>query len=87
MSQPMNAAQVLDREFLEIRAKILEVAASMDRLERADGSVADDPRLGRLRDAVQLLLDPAEGRAEQVQLLFSRSYEDDWRQTFDLTRV
>ena len=87
MSQPMNAAQVLDREFLEIRAKILEVAASMDRLERADGSVADDPRLGRLRDAVQLLLDPAEGRAEQVQLLFSRFYEDGWRQTFDLPRV
>jgi hypothetical protein len=87
MSQPMNAAQVLDREFLQIRAKILEVAASMDRLERADGSVANDPRLGRLRDAVQLLLDPAGGRAEQVQLLFSRSYEDDWRQTFDLPRV
>ena len=30
----MNSKQILDREFLEIRAKILEVAAALDRIER-----------------------------------------------------
>ena len=30
----MNSEQILDREFLEIRAKILEVAAALDRLDR-----------------------------------------------------
>jgi hypothetical protein len=86
MSTPMTAGEVLDREFLEIRAKILEVAAALDRLQRAEGSVADDPRLGRLRDGVQLLLEHPADRAEQVQLLFSRPYEDDWRETFELPR-
>jgi hypothetical protein len=82
----LNASEVLDREFLEVRAKILELAACFDRLQRAEGSVEDDPRVGRLREAVQLLLESSPDRAEQVQLLFSRTYEDDWRETFDLPR-
>ncbi len=34
---PLTAAATLEREFLTIRAKILEIAASLDRLDRADG--------------------------------------------------
>ena len=45
----LSAPEVLNREFLEIRCKILELAAAFDRLERADGSLNDDPRLARLR--------------------------------------
>ena len=84
MPLPMTASQVLDREFLELRAKILELAASFDRLERGAGCVADDPRLQRLRDALQLLGPTQENRAEQVQLLFSRPYAQQWRQDFEL---
>ncbi len=36
MPTAMPAAEVLDREFLEIRAKILEIAASLDRLDRGE---------------------------------------------------
>ena len=50
MSLPLSAAEVLGREFLEIRAKILEIAAAFDRLERAVGDVSDDPRVARLHE-------------------------------------
>jgi len=71
-------------EFLEVRAKILELAASFDRLDRASGSVAPDPRVGQIREAIEVLLDQAPDRAERVQLVFSLPYDDDWRRTFDL---
>ena len=82
MSSLQTAVEVFDREFLELRAKVLELAAGLDRLDRAPGSVASDPRLGRLQQAIQLLLEPRADRAEQTQLVFSREYDQDWRQKF-----
>lgn len=76
----MNAAEIIDREFLEIRAKILELAASFDRLDRAAGSVEGDPRMSLISEALQLIGEDQRDRAEQVQLIFSRQYEDDWRE-------
>jgi hypothetical protein len=81
---PNPAAQVLNREFLEMRCKILELAASLDRLSRGAGSVAEDPRFAKLREAIGLLIEIRDDRAEQVQLLFSRPYDDDWQQQFAL---
>ena len=45
----MNSKQILDREYLTLRAKILEIAASLDRIERADGDVSDDDRVNEVR--------------------------------------
>ncbi|MCO6459064.1 MAG: hypothetical protein J5I93_27465 [Pirellulaceae bacterium] len=84
MSLPMTAAQVLDREYLELRAKVLELAASLDRLDRGDGSVVDDPRLRKVRAGLELLLRDDASRAERIQLLFSRDYDAGWRQAFGL---
>ena len=84
MSIPMTANEVLDREFLEIRAKVLELAASFDRLDRAEGAVAGDPRLNLIREAIDLLQSGADDRAEQVQLIFSLHYDDEWQKKFDL---
>ncbi len=75
---------MLNREFLEIRCKILELAAAFDRLERADGSVEEDPRMARLREALTAVLEQSGDRAEQVQMIFSRTYEDDWQQKFKI---
>jgi hypothetical protein len=80
----LSAPEVLNREFLEIRCKILELAAAFDRLERADGSVDEDPRVARLREALAAVLEGAEDRAEQVQMIFSRAYEDDWQSKFKI---
>jgi hypothetical protein len=85
MSSAMTAEQILNREFLEIRAKILEIAASFDRLDRSEGTVADDPRLRRIYEALDALRDSAGDRAEQVQLIFSRQYEQTWPEKFGLS--
>lgn len=80
MPRPLTAPQTLNREFLEIRAKILELAASLDRLDRGDGEVDSDPRMKLVRGGLKILNDPADGdRAERLQLLFSQPYEDGWR--------
>ena len=86
MQSPMSANEVLDREYLELRAKILELAASFDRLDRAEGFVKDDPRLALLHEGIDVLKDTNGDRAEQVQLLFSLPYDDDWQQKFNLPR-
>jgi hypothetical protein len=86
MSIPMTAAQVLDREFLEIRAKVLELAASFDRLHRAEGAVVGDPRLSLIQEAIDVLQSDADDRAEQVQLIFSLHYDDEWQKKFDMAR-
>lgn len=84
MPQPLSAPEVLQREFLEIRCKILEVAASFDRLTRAEGSIANDTRIERLREALTVILEESADRAEQVQMIFSRAYDESWQQTFKL---
>jgi hypothetical protein len=84
MSESMTAQQVLNREFLELRAKVLELAASFDRLERYEGDVSADPRLAKIYEGLDVLKSPRADRAEQIQLLFSRAYKDDWQQRFDM---
>lgn len=82
MIDERRAIEVLDAEFLPTRAKILEVAAALDRLDRAKGSLATESRRTQLQAAIQVLLRPEDDRAEQIQLIFSRHYEDDWRDKF-----
>jgi hypothetical protein len=81
---PLSAPEVLNREFLEIRCKILELAAAFDRLNRANGSLDDDPRMALLREAMTIVLDEPHDRAERVQMTFSRPYDDDWQQKFEV---
>ena len=82
MSSP-KAVDILNREFLEMRAKVLELAASLDRMDRADGDVADDRRMRLLQQGIQILAQPhRQDRAEQTQLLFSREYDPQWKETF-----
>ena len=84
MSIPMTSGEVLDREYLEIRAKILQLAASFDRLDRADGDVASDDRSDLISKGLEILQSSDNNRAEQIQLLFSREFEDAWREQFGI---
>lgn len=73
-----------------MRAKLIEVAAVLDRVdraaasdERADQPLAADPRREAIEQAISILLRDtvASGeRAEAVQRLFSRDYDPQWRQ-------
>ena len=78
----LSAPEILNREFLEIRCKILELAAAFDRLDRSEGSIGNDARVAKLREALTTILDQPSDRAEQVQMIFSREYEDDWQAKF-----
>lgn len=84
MSSPLTANQTIDREFLAMRAKVLELAASFDRIQRSEGNGQSDARWRKLAQGIQLLLEPEEGRAERVQLYFSREYSPAWRDSFGL---
>jgi len=86
MNQPLTAPEILNREFLEVRCKILDLAAAFDRLHRADGSVTSDARLAKLREALNVVLDEPDNRAEQVQMIFSRTYDDSWQKTLQVNR-
>ena len=86
MTSPMTAEAVLNREFLEMRARVLELAACFDRLNRSVGDTEDDPRFRQLMAGVELLLSSNSNRAEQVQLLFSREYVEQWREEYELSR-
>ena len=82
MSIPLDAPEVLEREFLGMRARLLEVGATMDRIDRAAGQVEGDRRMGLIRQALDVLSRPEGERAEQIQLLFSLEYDDGWQERF-----
>ena len=78
-----KASEVLQREFLPLRGRLIEVAAALDRLARADGSLAKDPRIEQVRRSLEILSGTAQGsdRAERVQMAFSLPYDPGWRES------
>ena len=66
-NQPRS--DVIDRDFLEHRAKLIDIAAFLDRCERAEGT--DDFRLRALRTAIPLLIDGQPERARRILESFS----------------
>ena len=70
----MTAEQVLNTYYLEVRCKLLEMAAIFDRYDRADGPHdTDDPRWQKCRQALDVLSasQAQPNRAEQIGLIFS----------------
>ena len=69
-----DAKEILDTYYLEMRWRTLSLAADLDRVERAAGGssmLTTDPRVKKLRDAFNVLLQGQTNRAEQVQMIFS----------------
>lgn len=79
-----SSKQILDREFLELRSKLLDLAASLDRIDRAEGSVADDERMKLLADGIEIIATDSPDRALQIQQLFSRDFDPQWKQKFNM---
>jgi len=75
MNPPVNKEQIADLYFLEHRAKVLDLAAFLDRYDRAEGDAAD-PRVAALRKTIGALLDDAPGRAKRVLELLSDTTTD-----------
>ena len=81
MTTTLTAREQLDRGYLELRCRVLDLAAGLDRVERgADGgAVRADDRLRRVAEAMKLITDGKPDRAERVQKLFSLPYDANWR--------
>jgi hypothetical protein len=95
MATPLTAKSgtpVLDREFLEIRALILQLAAALDRVDRNDCLAAGDLRVERIRQGLQIVSEwnqaansqATSDRAARVQLAFSRPYDAQWRTQYEI---
>jgi hypothetical protein len=65
----MNRQKLLDLYFLEARSKLIDLAAFLDRLDRADGEA--DFRLSALTQALEELRRADSSRAERVLLSLS----------------
>lgn len=80
MPCPMPAPQLLDRHFLDMRCRVLDLAAALDRIERSEGGRRlQDARLELLHAAISILSDGEPDRAARVQMLFSDPYDAAWK--------
>lgn len=72
---------ILDDDFLEIRHRILDIAAALDRVDTGDspGDLASDARMEQIRRAVAILGENESDRAQRVQHVFSQPYNPEWR--------
>lgn len=73
---PLPREKVVDRYFMEHRAKLLDVAAFLDRIDRSQPSADATPddkdfRVEAMQRAIQLLVDEKGERAKRVLELFS----------------
>jgi hypothetical protein len=78
---PLPATKALDTYFLEARSKLLDLAAILDRIGRGQdaGPLSEDPRLTKVRQALEVLQDQSGGRAERIQQIFSLDYDPAWQ--------
>lgn len=79
--KPLPATKALENYFFECRCKLLDIAAIFDRINRGQESgavAADDPRIERIRKALEVLHDQSGGRAERIQQIFSLDYDPAW---------
>ena len=73
---PLSRRAVVDRYFLEHRAKVLDIAAFLDRIDRAQGDGGDDFRRTALEACCSILTDGKPERARRVLELLSDHSQD-----------
>ena len=82
-----DAQAVLSREQFKIRAKLIEIAAILDRIDRADGEVGHDPRMLEIRKSLEVLssLSRDNNRAAEIQMIYSRAFDAEWKTHFKIS--
>lgn len=74
---PLTQRELIDEYFMEQRVKVLDLAAFLDRLERArELDAGDDFRLRSVRAALDVLAGGAGDRVQRVQMIFSDPRSD-----------
>lgn len=72
------ASKIIAEEFLIARSKILELAATLDRIERGSGDIESSAQMNLLMQGIHILTDEEVDKAKRVQLLMSRQYDPEW---------
>jgi hypothetical protein len=71
-TSPLTQRELIDEYFMEERVKVIDLAAFLDRLDRAREIDADDDfRLRSIREALAVLVDGSGQRVQRVQMIFS----------------
>jgi len=70
----MTRQKVLDQYFMDARHKLIDIAAFLDRVERAEGDA--DFRLKAFHNAMKRLDDKGKDRAQDVLMAFSDPTEE-----------
>ncbi len=79
---PLPANIALDAYFLDARARLLDIAAMLDRVQRGEGTagIASDPRMLRIEKSLEALMQKTGiDRAAQIQQIFSLDYDPAWK--------
>ncbi len=81
-----DAEAVLTREQFKIRAKLIEIAAILDRIDRAGGDVAHDARMLEIRKSLKVLSaeNGSSDRSAQIQMIYSREFDSQWKKNLKL---
>ena len=79
-----TTADALNSDFLNIRSRLIDLAAALDRVERATGQVSDDPRWESIQQALKVISSPAGNRAEKALRVFSLPYSPDWQKDYGI---
>ena len=79
--KPTPTKTLLEQQFLEIRCKILDLAAQLDRLQRGGDleAIKGDPKWAKIQKGIALLATDQPAKAQLVQELFSLHYDPDWK--------
>ncbi len=81
-----SAEKIIADEFMIARAKIVELAATLDRIERARGETADSKPMQLLLQGMHILCDDEFDKAKRVQLLMSRQYDPQWQLRMSISK-
>ena len=69
---PMTRTKVVETYFMEHRAKLIDIAAFLDRLDRTEATGdRDDFRVEAFKRAIAILSEDAPGRTQRILELFS----------------
>jgi hypothetical protein len=71
-SCPLTQRELIEQYFVEHRTMVLDIAAFLDRLDRAHARDADDDfRLVAMRRALQVLCSDSPSRIHEIQMILS----------------
>src|SRR5688500_12764317 len=71
VQMPKSGRELVDIYFIENRTRVLENAAFLDRLDRADEPPTADFRVAAFRETLQVLASDSSGRVETIQMILS----------------